>query len=193
MSEYQFLLFYVYQPIPNCSYLTDFFERICTELQIRGRIRVSMEGSNGIISGTLLAIQKFKMDVIRQLENFPFHWYQSGLVETLPREIQLFDSLSVKITKEVVSLDLKEDIMKDVIEASSGKFLSPQQFHSYLSQMENQSGNPSDIKLIDIRNQYEVRIGKFMGKTFEAINPETRKVIYIFNIFAHLIYMYVYT
>ena len=94
-------------------------------------------------------------------------------MSALPSEKQLFSSLSVKLTKEVVSLDLPDEIRHRLSSSESGKYLEPDEFHHFLKSMDNHA--ESNIKLIDIRNQYEVRIGKFQGDNFDAINPETRQ------------------
>lgn len=48
-------------------------------------------------------------------------------------EEQRFQSLSCKVTKEVVSLDLPPDLRERMIAAGPGRHLTPQQFHDVIA------------------------------------------------------------
>lgn len=202
IGSYEFLLFYKYFEIQidNPDELVQSQQSLCTTLLLNGRVRVSKEGMNGILSGlssNILSYRAKMNEIINDIQ-----WYKSGLVSksTLSYNQQVFETLSVKVTKEVVSLDIGFEKMSEVIKAGSGKYLEPEEFHQHLKAMEtiltttavisssnndgddvNSMGNNSitnngEYKLIDVRNQYEVRIGTFQGENFSAVNPETRQV-----------------
>ena len=189
-ADYQFLLFYVYCSINNPENLRVSLVLLFEQLGIHGRIRVASEGSNGIIGGDKLSISKIKseMSLAIPCSIDSIHFYQSGLVDTIPYQEQKFKTLTIQVTKEVVSLDLKGDIRAKVANTSSGNYLTPHEFHTILSTLDHESEitttptsssvipTAGKIALLDIRNQYEVRIGTFKGKSFEAINPQTRQV-----------------
>ena len=128
---------------------------------------------NGILSGSTPAISAYQNEIVEVYIDCVMNWYRSGLVSRIPIERQPFTTLSVKETKEVVSLDLSEEKLSSVLSIGSGEYVEPDEFHSFLKAMD--SGDETDLKLIDIRNHYEVRIGTFKGDNFAAINPETRQ------------------
>jgi len=120
-------------------------------------------------------------------------------------EDQRFLTLSCKVTKEVVSLDLAPAEREHMIEAGPGHHLSPQQFHDVIAtaaaRKEQQARNKErsidpkdsqqdqdqdsqqdskqergDVVLIDVRNIYETEIGKFECPAgIPVLDPKTRK------------------
>jgi predicted sulfurtransferase len=84
---------------------------ICRNLNLLGRIRVADEGINGTLGGREEDIAQYvaHMNENEQISVSPIHWKISDLLETVDYESQKFKTLSVKTTKEVVSLDLKTD------------------------------------------------------------------------------------
>lgn len=146
-ASYQFLLFYIYrsieEPAEKCASLKD----ICERLSIGGRIRVAAEGSNGIIGGSAASIVQFKelFASLNGVEEDVVQWYQSGLVSTVPYQDQAFTSLSVQLTKEVVSLDLKPEVHEEVTTVGAGTYLTPQEFHAMLTALDKSKQSKSTI------------------------------------------------
>lgn len=75
---------------------------------------MSSEGINGTLSGSRSSLASY-MTTINETAEFnaeekPIHWKISGLSETqlMTKTDYKFQSLSVKVVKEVVSLDLSE-------------------------------------------------------------------------------------
>ena len=102
-----------------------FHQEICTNLNLGGRIRVSEEGINGVLSGTVDALREYEASLRKELlqlvididdetarcnddcDDPTAEWLDikyCHLRNDIPMEQQLFDSLQVKITREVVSL-----------------------------------------------------------------------------------------
>jgi predicted sulfurtransferase len=128
------ILYYCYPPIsipPNqLESHASFHKTTCHQLNLGGRIRVSSEGINGVLSGQLEKLRMYDAEFRRELMRilYPDHPYCCRDIHTsvgeeeedptkewldmkychlrkdIPIKQQLFDSLSVKITKEVVSL-----------------------------------------------------------------------------------------
>ncbi len=139
-------LYYWYIDIPTQSLdeQVNFHESLCNELKLKGRIRLSSEGLNGVLSGQKRDLEeyaermrdevesKFRRDVNccggndssigmgsgsigsgggQKGDGPPLKYGQTldvkycHLRPTLEEEKQLFDSLSVKVTTEVVSLN----------------------------------------------------------------------------------------
>lgn len=132
-------LYYCYPPlgIPSPQPHTEFHTVTCTELKLGGRIRVSVEGINGVLSGREGDLREYEFRLRRELlllsrdsnsisgdgaqdgvsrdvlctddnyEEATSKWLDikyCHLRTDVPVEKQLFDSLSVKVTREVVSL-----------------------------------------------------------------------------------------
>mmetsp|Transcript_6778 Transcript_6778/g.11907 ORF Transcript_6778/g.11907 Transcript_6778/m.11907 type:complete len:367 (+) Transcript_6778:85-1185(+) len=128
-QQHMIVLYYCYPPT---SILTDqlkphanFHKQMCTTLNLGGRIRVSEEGINGVLSGTEEQLHEYEHCLRKELmmlvsddqnleeadsnekEDPTVEWLDMKychLRKDVPVEKQLFDSLSVKITREVVSL-----------------------------------------------------------------------------------------
>jgi len=103
----------------------NFHRETCTKLNLGGRIRVSEEGINGVLSGTEENLREYEDRLRKELmalfsndehdiesnnddqEDPTVEWLDMKychLRKDVPVEKQLFDALSVKITREVVSL-----------------------------------------------------------------------------------------
>lgn len=186
-DDYIVLLFYHYVTIDDTETHHSTQLEVCRQLKLNGRIRISPEGINGTIGGARQGIQNYMqfMDSAKEYQSHQrIHWKIGGLVDRLDPIDQHLQNLSVKITKEVVSLDLPDEVREAVVAVGPGVHLPPQDFHAALYDISNQRKSEStkfSPKLIDIRNHYEIRIGKFEvvfedGETLEASNPETRQV-----------------
>ena len=185
--DYKFLLYYHYVDIVDPQELYVQQVQLCKALNLFGRIRISNEGINGTIGGTFCSITEY----IRVVDNLPelhppsaepIHWKISGLVSRYPPERQILRDLCVKVTKEVVSLDLPPGVREIIATGDGGIHLSPPEFHSALGALASDSSMKESFRLLDIRNHYEVKIGTFEvptsdGSLIPAINPETRAVL----------------
>ena len=109
-GDYRIALYYCYIPIPNAEEHTDFHRNLCLELELQGRIRVSSEGINGVLSGLHDNLRDYERRVVQEMKEYqdPSLWELDvkycQLRSDLPVEAQLFDGLSVKQTTQVVSL-----------------------------------------------------------------------------------------
>jgi predicted sulfurtransferase len=118
-------LYYWYIEIPTGSLneQVSFHGTACENLNLFGRIRISTEGLNGVLSGNVEDLKEYEKEIKKEIEskfqckegehnqgedlqygNFLDVKY-CRLRNDIPVETQLFDSLSVKVTKEVVSLN----------------------------------------------------------------------------------------
>jgi predicted sulfurtransferase len=98
-EDYRIALYYSYIPIENLNDCISLQHELCTTLNLMGRIRVSHEGMNGVLSGLyrdLLAYHQ-SLDVDLDIKYCQLRW-------DLPITSQLFTFLSIKATREVVSL-----------------------------------------------------------------------------------------
>ena len=125
---------------------------ICQLNKIKGTLLLAREGINGTIAGTREGIDR----VISWLSadtRFCDLEYKESSASTMP-----FFRMKVRLKKEIVTLgvhcvDLNE---------KKGTYVEPEHWNDLI--------RDPDVLVIDVRNDYEVAIGKFK----RAINPETQ-------------------
>lgn len=116
-DEWRIALYYCYIPLQeSVPQHVAFHQSLCFELHLLGRIRVSPEGINGVLSGTYLQLQEYEKQMVAELASLvdPSEWELDVKYCQLRRDLtvaeQLFDSLSIKATSQVVSLlELESD------------------------------------------------------------------------------------
>ena len=117
---HQIALFYCYVKIPDSHKHCNFHQEQCRRLSLKGRIRVSPEGINGVLSGLVYQLKDYEECLRKELQHtvldqsndansklvseFELDVKYCGLREDLPFAVQLFDNLVVNATKSVVSL-----------------------------------------------------------------------------------------
>ncbi|KAM3090996.1 rhodanese-related sulfurtransferase [Phormidesmis sp. 146-12] len=137
--------------------LPDFAEKrapllsYCLAQELKGTILLAQEGINGTIAGSQAAIaavlQFLKADPrLADLE-----------VKQSVTTSQPFDRMKVKLKKEIVTLGMPQI---DPTE-QTGTYVKPQDWNDLISDPE--------VTVIDVRNQFEIKIGSFEG----AIDPKT--------------------
>lgn len=115
---------------------------LCKSLSLKGRILLGEEGINGSVYGAKGSIEKYKKELKK---NNLFAGIQFKEQET---EKTAFRKIFVRIRKEIVHSGMNVDLK------NTGKFISPKKFKEILDDEE-------DAVLVDMRNDYESRIGKF--------------------------------
>lgn len=134
--------FYKYVKVENPIELQQEQLKLCRSLELKGRILLGEEGINGCVYGTKESVDRYKNELRK---NILFHdiKFKDNVAEK-----QAYKKLFVRIRKEIVHSDLNIDLRK------TGKYLVP-------SQLKEMLDNNEDVVLVDIRNDYEVKIGKF--------------------------------
>lgn len=222
-NEWRIALYYCYTPIPDIDDHVAFQKDICVSNGLFGRIRVSHEGVNGVLSGRVSQLKYYEARLrkdllrLRQLqqeenqesstansEKFELDIKYCHLRLDLPLEQQLFDSLSVKATREVVSLyepppinqrrskrnsrrrgrnrqrreqqlsSSRSEETSCVNEAELGKF-QPSPHLSPQEWNDKLQSLGDDAILLDARNVYESRVGHFAAEGVPTLLTNTRK------------------
>jgi UPF0176 protein len=122
--------------------------KFCKKIGIKGKILIVKEGINGSASGTVEQINEFKKHLLKNkfFNDLTFR-------ENFSNDYA-FKRMLVKVRNEIVTSGLKADL-KD-----NGEHISPKKLKEMLDKKE-------DIILLDARNDYESKIGKFKA----AITP----------------------
>lgn len=150
---FRVLLYYKYIRIDDYEKYAELHLKFCKSLGLKGRILIAPEGINGTCSGTIdqtnAYVYAMRMDP--RFTDMEFKTDQS--------ENHVFKKLYVRPKKEIVTLNLEEDIDPNKI---SGKKLSPSEF---LHEMKF-----DNTLIIDARNDYEYDLGHFKN----AVRPDVR-------------------
>lgn len=148
MKVIHILLFYKFQEIEDPNYFARKQRRFCNQLGVFGKVLVAKEGINGSISGSKEQVEKYKK-FLHSFKGFEDVSFKEELAIEHP-----FTKMHVKIKKEIIRIDRKIDLK------NKGKYISPSQFLELYKKNE-------DLIVLDARNDYEYKIGRFKN----AINP----------------------
>ena len=153
------LLYYKYVRIADAAEEASYQESLCARLGLHGRIKVAPEGINGSVAGPTAACDEYVSEMSRHALFGGIDWKRS----VGPSDgSNPFPALKVSLEEEIVS---SGPAMKSVDPCKGGLHLTPQEFHDALRDMD-----PSETALLDVRNHYEVNIGRFE----HAVDPKTK-------------------
>ena len=143
--------FYRFIDIEEKSIKKKLLDNLLRNKIIRGTILLSNEGINGSIAGEkneVLEALKFlkKLVKIRKLH------IKTNNIDFLP-----FNKMKVRLKKEIVSLGIGNINVNKL----TGGFIHPSKWNKMVSN--------KDVKIVDVRNPYEIKIGKFSN----SLNPQT--------------------
>ncbi len=144
---------YRFGRIDNVTNTLDKIEKFCEDLEIKGSVFLAPEGINISMAGNILAIQTFrsKLNEDARFANVRFHETYSKI---LP-----FNKLILKVKNELVPLG------KSTIKAW-------EYTHQYLSvtKLKQWLDEGKDLTLVDMRNEFEVALGTFIGAHHLRLN-----------------------
>ena len=144
------ILFYHYVHIDNPEKLRIQLRGICRKLNLLGKILIGKEGMNGCLTGLAKDTHAF-MKTLQKNQKFELIDFKIG--KTTHHN---FKKLIIKTRKEIVTLKLR----KDVDLRNKAPYIEPKAMKQMLD-------NGEDLILVDARNEYESRIGRFKN----AITP----------------------
>jgi UPF0176 protein len=144
--------FYRFSPMSGLEDMQQALRKAAAEAGVLGTILLAEEGINGTVAGPETGIDK----LLETLRDYP------GL-ETIQVKVSWCESnpfyrLKVRLKKEIVTLGVAG--IDPVTQA--GEYIDPKDWNALISR--------PDVRVIDTRNDYEVRLGSFQG----AENPGTR-------------------
>lgn len=114
----------------------------CKSLNLKGRILIGEEGINGCVYGTKSQIEGYKNELKKN------HLFTDIEFKDNVTDKPAYRKIFVRLRKEIVHSGLNVDLGK------TAKFLTPAQLKEMLDKKE-------DVILVDMRNNYEAKIGKF--------------------------------
>lgn len=144
---HKILLYYKYVNIKNPDDLQEKQKALCTKLNLKGRILVSSEGINGTLGGN----EKSVKDYMQITNEYPGLEDMEWKISEGPEKA--FPKLRVVLREEIVTLGLKQK-NKDVNLQHKADYIEPEELKKMYEKNE-------DFVIIDGRNEYEGRVGKF--------------------------------
>ncbi|KAJ4720245.1 Rhodanese-like domain containing protein [Melia azedarach] len=165
--------FYKFADFPDHADLRKPLKELCEELRVSGGIILAPEGINGSICGTQEAVDRVlgfiqsdhRLMGLRQIESpvspeeeAIHHGHTSSSPLAAGEDAPFrWDHVRVKLKKEIVTLGMPTVSPIERV----GKYVKPREWNALISD--------PDTVVIDVRNNYETRIGKFKG----AVDPMT--------------------
>lgn len=150
-TNLQLISFYRFLEIEDKNKIKFIFDNYLKKRSIRGTILIADEGINGSLSSSSQNIIKCIAFIKKKLKIRKLHFNVTD-VDFMP-----FNRMKVRLKKEIISMGKSKVKTRQF----SSNHLSPKNWDKFL--------NNRKVKLIDIRNEYEIGIGKFKN----AINPHT--------------------
>ena len=147
---YKVISFYKYVDVEDLESFAKEHLDWCIANGLRGKVYVAKEGINGSIFGTKEKIEIYKSE-LKKYEIFEDIWFKE--TET---EETAYPKMHVRVKEEVVNSGLEE-----IDQKNGGKRLTPEELLKFYKE-------GTDFVIVDARNWYESRIGKFMN----AITPD---------------------
>lgn len=145
-AKYLVIAYYNYTRIDDPEAFTAQHLAYCKSIGLRGRIYIAQEGINGTISGTVEVCEQY----MRDLKADPR--FSSTEFKIDEAAEHAFNRIHVRAKTEIVHSGLREPGYIDPTK-ETGKHVRGQEF----MQMKDQE----DVVIIDVRSNYETRLGKF--------------------------------
>ncbi len=143
---YHVLLYYKITNIPNVSAEVKLHKEICKALQLTGRILLSPQGVNGTVGGSKASVDLYRayMNQHRVFKNIDFKESTS--------DISPFPKMQIREREEIITTEA----LQKIDWSKRAKHVDRDTFHDWLKKGE-------DMVLLDMRNDYEWEIGRFVG------------------------------
>ncbi len=156
-SDFTVILYYLYTNIDDVKDCKTWQESLCKRFDLTGRIRIAKEGINSTLEGKNENIEKYILELKK------YKYFDRIQVKKSIGTGESFKKISIKIVDEIVRLSLKnkEDIDPNIM---TGHYLKPEEFR-------NMYEKNDDFVVIDMRNDYEFKVGHFKN----SINPSISK------------------
>ena len=135
---------YKFEPLEDPVELVRIYQQKCDELKLKGTMLISKNGINFSLAGTNEATETF-ISILEEDNRFLNIPLKVTYSETQP-----FRRMKVRLKKEIISLGRKDINPREL----TGKRISPQDLKNLLD-------NKEDVLVLDTRNEYETRVGKF--------------------------------
>lgn len=152
-QKYKVLLYYKYVNLDDPQEVLTWQKELTNTLNLKGRILVADEGINGTLAGLENDADEYITQTMARPEFADMEWKVSY------SDNQIFPKMKVKYRPEIVTLGIKKT-GKDVSLDNKAFYIEPEELLNLYEKDE-------DFLILDARNFYEAKIGKFKN----AITP----------------------
>ncbi|KAM7418153.1 hypothetical protein PAMA_017683 [Pampus argenteus] len=161
------LLYYHYCQVDDPHIICAWQKALCERLHLTGKVRVATEGINGTVGGTKVATDVY----IDAMCSHPVFRMDKEGFKTSDGGAECFTELRVGVYKEIVPMGVDPDVVSYQL---AGVHLEPEDFHKEVEAFMAKGDLCSDTILLDCRNFYESKIGRFT----QCLAPNIRKFSY---------------
>ena len=140
--------FYKYINVKNPEKFQEEHQIYCNSLGVKGKVLIAEEGINGTISGTESQVEEYENYLIKN-KLFKNMNFKRNNADEHP-----FKKTITRLKNEIVTSRFKVNLK------NKGSYISPKELKRLLD-------NNEDVILLDARNNYESKVGKFKN----AITP----------------------
>lgn len=144
---------YKFTTLNDLEAIRDALRNACKSLELRGTILLSSEGINLFLAGSRDAVDRI-LKIIRDYDSFADIQVKESLSDNQP-----FNRMLVKIKREIIAFGV-EGIEP---QRRTSPKLSAKELKSWLDEGRR-------LRLVDVRNQYEVDLGSFKSAEHLAIH-----------------------
>lgn len=144
--NYLVLAYYNYTRIDDAEDMVAKHLAYCKGLKLRGRIYIAHEGINGTISGTREACEQYMKDLKADARFSSIEFKVDEVAE------HAFQRMHVRYKTEIVYSGLRDPKVIDPTK-ETGKHLKGEEFLELKDR--------DDVVILDVRSNYETRLGKF--------------------------------
>ncbi|MBX7066809.1 MAG: rhodanese-related sulfurtransferase [Parachlamydiales bacterium] len=141
--EYKVLAYYSVEPLENPLEEIALHKKFFETRDFKGRIYISEQGINGQSSGRADHADEYMLWMKERFQKMPFKVHMS--------HEHAFPKMTVKYRKQLVAVDCPVDF------SMVGEHVSPEQWKKMLEEQD------SETIVLDVRNDYEWKIGHFKG------------------------------
>jgi UPF0176 protein len=142
--DYIVILFYKFVEIEDPKRMMKEQRQICADLGLKGRMLLASEGVNATFEGAAENIQKYK----ERLKENPL--FANIVFKESASGGNAFTKLEIKVRNEVVTLGAgKFDVEKETAPEITAE------------ELEKMYENDEDFVVLDLRNDFEINVGKF--------------------------------
>lgn len=143
-SEYKVILFYKFVRLKNPEKILREQKKLCSSLNLKGRMLLAKEGINATFEGKARDIGRYKkaLNESRLFKNIVFKESES--------DGRAFTKLKIKVRNEVVTLgDFDFNVKKETAKTLTAR------------ELEQMYKKDEDFVVLDLRNDYEIQVGRF--------------------------------
>ncbi|XP_052501117.1 thiosulfate sulfurtransferase/rhodanese-like domain-containing protein 2 isoform X1 [Budorcas taxicolor] len=169
-DEGEVLLYYCYCDLKDPDWVCAWQTALCQHLHLTGKVRIATEGINGTVGGSRLATRLY-VSAMLSCPLFKDYLCKDDF-KTSKGGACCFPELRVGVFEEIVPMGISPN---KISYKKPGIHLSPGEFHKEVEKFLSQANQEeSDTILLDCRNFYESKIGRFQG----CLAPDIRKFSY---------------